>query len=117
MKIIEKKPPRPFTTQSADGSERNTINDCGEITLEPNELVSIRAAQGYSYDLVCKDFGFYATPSDKRLAKEGLRAAVVSNSIGKKFILIVHEDKIDQFRSYLSQQNMHLAFWLDEGSP
>ena len=117
MKFIKKDPTRSFESFSADGLEKTIIQDCGEISLNPDELITVRTGSTYVYDIVCKDFGFYASPSDKRLAVAGLRAAIVRNLEGKNYVLIVKNDKHQQFSDYLDRQAMELVQWLDSCAP
>ena len=108
MKISSKIKPRKFNV----GLSNNTIMDCGKIYLANNELVTF-VKNKKKYDFVSKDRGYYATPSiNNRLKKEGYKVALVSNSTGKKFIMVVDKEKIKIFKKYLNQEKSIIIKWI-----
>jgi 2-polyprenyl-3-methyl-5-hydroxy-6-metoxy-1,4-benzoquinol methylase len=112
MKVEYKKPPRKFKVGKEEAIE---ISDCGEIHLSENEMVTFVNPQGKRYDFTAKNWGFYATPSiNIRLKDEGYKTALVRNSQGRFFIMVVDENKVAAFRKYLSKDNQTLVVWLDE---
>lgn len=112
MKFDEKQPPRKFKVGLDAGIE---ISDCGVIRLETNELVTFKTESGKAYDFVAKDWGFYATPSiNGRLKDEGFKTALVQNSIGKFYIMVVERDKLPNFFKYLEEDKQVLIEWVDE---
>jgi hypothetical protein len=100
------------------GSSAIAIYDCGEMFLAPNEQITFKRQSGAEYDLVAKDWGFYATPSiNGRLSKFGLRTALVLNTNTKlRFILIVENGFEESFASYLKTESLVVEMWLDNKS-
>ena len=109
---MQNKPPRVFVV----GKNKNiSISDCGSINLEHNEQVTFLTDDGKEYDVVSKEWGFYATPSiNKRLAAQGFKTALVKSSNGMFYIMLVDKNKITLFENYLSQEKNYLVKWLDE---
>ena len=112
MKVIEKKPAREFEV----GFEKKiTIKDCGSILLKDNEQITFLTNEGKEYDVAMKDWGFYATPSvNSRLKNHGFKTALVKNSKGQWFIMLVDKDKIGCFHDYLDEEKNVVVEWLDE---
>jgi len=91
------------------------ISDCGRIELLPDELLSLRTPSAKDYEISAKDWGFYATPSiNGRLKKAGFKTALVKNPQGKYFVMVVEEDKLNDFEAYLARDGQKLLEWLDE---
>jgi hypothetical protein len=112
MKIELKKHPRIFTVGA---NNQIRIIDYGKIHLNADELVTFITDAGKQYDIVAKKWGFYATPSvNSRLKKEGFKTALVRNKAGKYFIMIVDNEKIKDFKQYLSSEKSEVEVWLDE---
>ena len=112
MKIKEKKPSRLFSVGLNNDIE---IKDCGELSLLPDEQVTLTTESGQEYDICRKEWGFYATPSTNgRLKSFGFKTALVKNSFGKKYIMIVDEKRLDQFNIYLEAEMLSVLSWLDE---
>jgi hypothetical protein len=116
MKIKETKPPRPFQVGPAADI---TLYDCGVIDLADDEQVTFRTADGAEHDFVRKSWGFYATPSvNGRLPSFGLRTALMESVVsGRRYVVVVDGNKIDEFRQYLSDQKLRLLGWLDGIAP
>lgn len=112
MKIKLKKTPREFLV----GIEKKiTIKDFGKIYTNENEMLSFVNSNDKEYDIVAKDWGFYATPSiNGRLINEGFKTALVKNSFGKFYIMIVDTEKIESFKYYLKLDNQKVIEWLDD---
>lgn len=112
MNFDEKNPPRVF----AVGANRQIdIKDCGVVALEADEQVTFVSPEGREYDLAAKEWGFYATPSmNGRLRDQGFKTALVRNSIGRYFVMIVDLNKTDLFQSYLDEEEQTIVEWLDE---
>ena len=111
MKIDPTTPPRRFQV-GFDGS--TTLTDCASISLDPNEQVTFLTTAGGQYDVVRKDWGFYATPSlNGRLKRFGFRSALVKNRGGQFFLLLVEEDKLALFEDYRESERLKLVAWLD----
>ena len=61
MKIDSIDPPRTF--EAGFPEHRVTLHDCAHIHLNPDEQVTFCTESGAEYDIVRKEWGFYATPS------------------------------------------------------
>jgi hypothetical protein len=110
MKFVPQNPPRVF--EVGHGSVIR-LKDCGRVTLEPDEQVTF-LADGAEYDVVRKEWGFYATPSlNGRLERFGLRAVLVNSTNGKYFVFLVLRGKEPQFENYLNVQGHQVVAWLD----
>lgn len=111
MKFVPKNPPRRY---EAGVSAKVKIADCGTMELAPDEQITFVTPRGGELDITRKVWGFYATPSlNKRLVGFGLRAVLVRNAQGDRFILVVETDKEESFRSYCTEQNLTVLRWLD----
>jgi hypothetical protein len=109
MKFIPTDPPRAFP---AGGGV--TLRDCAQIELAPDEQVTFRTPAGGEYDVVRKDWGFYATPSTNgRLPRFGLRAALVRDGHGKTFIHLVERGCEAAYRAYQQAEALTTVRWLD----
>jgi hypothetical protein len=96
-------------------NERVEISDFGKIKLDHNEMVSFVTESGKEYDFTAKNWGFYASPSiNERLVKEGFKTALVKNTMGKYYIMVVENDKLKEFNEYLKIEENFLVEWLDE---
>ena len=112
MEIQIKDPPRKYRCGLHNQIE---INDCGEVYPEQNEQLTFFTKSGKEYDVTAKDWGFYATPSvNGRLVRQGFKTALVSNSRGQYFIMIVEGDKMEAFQVYLDEEKQAVVEWLDE---
>ena len=112
MKILEKKPSRSFIV----GKNKDIkIEDCGSIKLDNNEHITFLTNDKKEWDILKKDWGYYATPSiNDRLRKQGFRCALVKNKRGSTYIILIEQNKINQFDSYISHEENHVVMWLDE---
>ncbi len=109
MKINEKSPPREYTVGLQN---QITIKDCGSVELNENEQLTFVQKSGKEYDLARKDWGYYATPSmNGRLKSFGYATALVKNSSGMLYIMIVDEEKMNSFESYLNEENQEVVQW------
>tara|TARA_B100000787_G_C16174321_1_gene288153 strand:- start:1265 stop:1414 length:150 start_codon:yes stop_codon:yes gene_type:complete len=48
------------------------------------------------------------------LKKFNFKTAIVKNTFGKYFIMIVEIDKMDKFLQYLKKDNQIIIEWIDE---
>jgi len=88
--------------------------DCGRLTLDADEQVTLTTEAGAEYDVARKDWGFYATPSlNGRLESFGLRGVLVKNAIGRYFVLLVEGGKEDLFEAYRASEGLAIVTWLD----
>ena len=90
------------------------LSDCGEIFLDSDEQVTFNDANGNEYDVCKKNWGYYATPSlNGRLSSFNFLSALVMNkNTQRKYIMLVHKNKLDLFEEYLVQEHQELIFWL-----
>ena len=112
MKFNKVNPPREFKV----GLENQIIiKDCGTIQLKPNEQITFLTGDGKEYDVARKDWGFYSTPSmNGRLKKFGFKTALVKNSFGMYYVMVVENKKLDDFQTYLDKEKNEVVEWLDE---
>lgn len=111
MKVNRKDPPRAF---NAGHGSKITIHDCGEIALEPDELITFVTEKGAHHDVCRKDFGFYITQSlNKRVRDSGFRAALMRNALGHYYVVLVEAGREDRFEAYLRDENQELVSWMD----
>lgn len=114
MEFIKNNPPREFTVGAY---QPITIKDCGQVNLLPNEQVSFTTDLGKEHDFVRKEWGFYATPSvNGRLKHQGFKTALVINSFGKIYIMVVEAEKMALFNAYITNTQQEVLEWLDERS-
>ena len=112
MKFNFKKEPRDFTVGM---NKKITIKDFGEIYLDPNEQISFVTEDNSRYDVVRKEWGFYATPSvNARLKNEGFKTALVKNEIGRIFVMLVKKNMTNSFKEYCTIEKQTIIKWIDE---
>jgi hypothetical protein len=111
VKLTPIVPPRAF---EVGRSVRHVMRDCARVELAPDEQVTFVTDSGGEYDVARKSWGFYATPSlNARLARFGLRPALVKNPEGRYFIFLVERGKDAEFEQYLTQEAQRIVCWLD----
>jgi hypothetical protein len=105
------RPPRLFHA----GRNDEPILDVGRMTLATGEQITFARPSGAEYDVVAKDWGFYATPSvNGRLLASGMRAALVrSTTSARRFVLLVENGYEASFNAYLQSEHMVVEAWLD----
>ena len=112
MKFTGIDPPRRFLVSGANIEV--TISDCGRVDLQPNEQLTFVTEQDAEYDVVRKDWGFYATPSTNgRLRRFGLRTALVMSSSNRLFVVLVEKGKETAFDAYIAEDRQRVLCWLD----
>ncbi len=112
MRVIPNDPPRKF---EVGYEKKGTISDCGRIELGDDEQITFTTPAGGEYDVVRKNWGFYATPSTNgRLARFGLRSVLVRNRDDRFFVLIVEKGKEREFEEYAKGEPLTLISWLDD---
>ena len=112
MKIKINKKARKF----AVGLKKNTIiKDLGKVYLNDNEQLTFIRKKS-QYDLVKKNWGYYATPSiNKRLKSFAFRTFITRNSFGHIYIMIVHKEKVKQFKRYLKMDKINIVKEITNG--
>ena len=112
MKLNELNPPRKFNVGT---NKQICIEHCADIFLKENEQVTFVDENGSEYDVAKKDWGYYATPSlNSRLVNQGFKTALVKNSYGQFYVMIVSKEKLKEFEDYLNSEDNHVVEWLDE---
>ena len=112
MKFDPTVPPRKFKVGLDGGIE---LSECAKLSLQPDELVTLVDDKGSEYDIARKDWGYYATPSiNGRLVRNGYKTALVRNSGGQYFIMLVMESSLAEFHAYRDREQQELVAWLDE---
>ena len=111
MKLTPKNPPRRYSVGKKGAVE---VSDCGTVHLRADEQVTFITDEGAEYDVMRKDWGFYATPSlNGRLPQFGLRGALVRNTAsGRYFVCLV--EKESAFLAYLAREGLETVIWLDD---
>ena len=91
------------------------ISDLGSIHLENNELISFVTEQQNNYEIVRKNWGFYATPSiNSRLKSENFKTALVQNNKYQIYIMLIEKNRMLLFEEYCKEENQTVLEWLDE---
>lgn len=98
------------------GNKKNiSIKHVANIILSNNEQVTFLINKNKEYDIVKKDWGFYATPSiNGRLIDNNYKTALVKNRDLKLYILIVQKNKMKIFKKYLKVNNLKIIIWLND---
>lgn len=110
MRLRPIDPPRRYTA----GRTGVEIADCGRLELEPDEQVTLTTPSGGEYDVTRKTWGFYATPSlNGRLPRFGLRAALVENAEGRRYVVLVERGHEDEWEAYREAERLAVVEWLD----
>ena len=107
MKITKKN--RKFKV----GIKKIELTEKAYIFLKNNEMVTLKNKK-MEYDIVKKDWGYYATPSiNERLLKFNFKTCIIKNKTSKNiFILIVDKNKIKNLIKYLKNENCRVIKWL-----
>lgn len=112
MNIAPVDPPRRFRVGQGGSVE---LKDCARIRLEADEQVTFVTASGKEYDIAAKNWGFYATPSvNGRLCAQGFKTALVRNSEGRYYVMLVEISRLADFQAYVSGESNVVVEWLDE---
>ena len=90
------------------------IKEVAKIFLGNNEQVTF-VSKKTEYDVVRKNWGYYATPSiNKRLKSKGFKTALVINENKQIYMMLVEKGKIKVFNKYCKDENQKRLLWLDE---
>lgn len=112
MKLTPFHPPRIFRVGAGKDIE---IRDCARIELSPDEQVTFLTPSGAEYDVLRKDWGYYATPSlNGRLKDSGLRSALAKGPTGRFYLFLVEAGKEPEFSAYLAAERHVVIAWLDD---
>ena len=108
MEIKETNPKRKFNC-----GNNVTLTHVADIVLDNDELITFKSKENREYDFVCKEWGYYVTPSiNKRLKINGYRAALMENKYGDNFIVIVEVDKIRLWENYNEEEEQIFVKWI-----
>lgn len=111
MKFTPRKPPRTYRPLANSDLE---IAHVADLELATNEQVTLLSGDHAEWDILRKDWGFYATPSlNRRLVSFGLRSALCRNAAGARFLMLVNRDGLDRFRDYCTKHGLEITEWLD----
>jgi hypothetical protein len=111
MIVEPRQPPRSFCVGVSQSIE---IKDCGTVQLDFDEQVTFVTETGSEYDVVRKDWGYYATPSlNGRLPQHGLRPALMANAAGRYYIVLVEVGREERFAEYVAEEKQRVVRWLD----
>lgn len=111
MEFREERPQRRFIVGH---DETRYLIDCGSIYLDADEQITFYTSSGREYDVVRKEWGYYATPSlNRRLVANDLRAVLVKNQLGNFYILLVERGYETSFVQYLREEDMSIVIWMD----
>ena len=90
------------------------IKHIANIYLSSNQQVTFVTNKNCEFDFVRKNWGYYLTSSiNSRLKKFKFKICLVMSFLSrKKFILAVHENKMNQFKIYLKKEKIKILFWI-----
>ncbi len=78
-------------------------------------MITLVSPEKSNVDITKKNWGYYVTPSvNGRLLDEGFKTAVVKNTSGQIYVLVVHQDKMSLFKDYIKEENMMIIDWLSD---
>jgi hypothetical protein len=81
--------------------------------MDVDELLSIYHPKGNKYEVVCKSWGFYATPSfDPSLKKEGFLVFSIRNELGRTYLVLVRSESMSDFEAYCIREKLEMSQWL-----
>ena len=95
------------------GISNITLNEVAKLSLKSNEMVTFLSGRN-EYDIVKKNWGYYATPSiNSRLLKFNFQTCLIKSLITKnKVILLVQKNKKKEFNKYLKDEKLKILKWL-----
>lgn len=103
-----KETPRRFTVKGV------TLEHVADVALADDQLVTFRRG-ATEYDVTCKDWGYYATPSlNRRLPAHGLKPMLVRADDGAYFVMLTEPERMESFLTYLASQNESVICALDD---
>ena len=112
MKFDVHQPPREFSPQPGI-----SLRDMGDLHLAEDEQVTVRLTPDRGNDVVRKSWGFYLTNSlNGTLRAQGIKTALVRSGSepSRLYVLLVDQDKLEEFAGYLARYSLQLVRWLDE---
>lgn len=113
MRLRRNDPPRAFRV----GRDRSIeIRHVADVELAPDEQITFVTGSGTEFDVVRKEWGYYATPSlNGRLRDHGLRAVLVRDpQTGRAYLLLVEAGREPEFERYVAWDGLKVVCWLDD---
>lgn len=107
MEVRPRTPPRTFAVGAA------TIAHVADVELRADEQVTFTTPSATELDVVRKNWGYYATPSHRRLREHCLRMVLCANDDGRVSVLAVEAGQEAAFEAYIDEQPMRVVAWLD----
>lgn len=108
---------RKFKTKSKLNIELTLIK---KINLKKDQQITfVEHSKGKikEFDVVKKDWGYYATPSiNKRLKKFRYECALIKNSQNKFFLCLINKDMKKKFILYLKKDGQKIVCWLNSNN-
>lgn len=102
---------RNFNTKSKLDTQITVLK---HIFLKKNQQITFVEKKKKEYDIVKKEWGYYATPSiNRRLKKFGYECLIIKNRQNKFFLCIVNKDLKKKFKLYLKQDDQKIVCWLN----
>jgi hypothetical protein len=113
MKLVECNPPRTFRVGPG---AKIVLSDTGTVFLEVDEQVTFKTSAGTEFDVVRKNFGYYATPSvNKRLVDFNFRTVLVRHRTSRRaYVLLVERGWEETFYDYCKWDNLRVVCWLSD---
>lgn len=101
------------------GIAGSSISHVANIRLDSDSQITFLSPESLEYDVVRKEWGYYATPSlNGRLRANGMRAALVrSRDTGLLFVVLVEVKQELLWRDYNQRERQEFLCWLDEMLP
>ena len=91
-------------------SDYNMKNKSYNIKIKEDEQYTFIDTNNNEYDVACKEWGFYVTPSFQgRCKKFGLRPVLINTSEVK----LVDKNKLNEFKKFINKNNIKNIEWLD----
>ena len=113
MNVTRRNPPRKF---SVGKQSQIILSDCASVVLEQDEQITFLTEKKGEFDVVRKDWGFYATPSlNGRLPSFSIKPLLVKNLDSSRFyILLIEKGKESIFEEYCRKENIFVIAELDD---
>ena len=111
MKFKKINPPRSFSVGFP--SNEIILSHVMDLELAADEQGTFLTSDGRELDLCRMSCGYYAVPSlNGRLKKFGYRSCLI-NSGNRRYLHLVENERMNEYLSYVSDQNMEIVAWLD----
>ena len=106
MHFVRREPPRAFQC-GRDGWV--TLNDCGTIQLEPDEVLALPTNTAFSYSIMRHSWGYLMTgPLDATLTEMGWTAVIAGESDSKLHLMLIAPGADQDFRAYCAHDGIEV---------